>query len=137
MRHARSLRTTIIGFCLGLDFESASADTRRVGTYLRWTGQARWIVTATAAFFIGGTLVLVVSQKDIDMGFGVTAALLLLGMAMAWGAFGWLCAGVRCPRCRVRVFWHSVSRVTPPRGITTLLRATRCLLCGYPEGIDA
>jgi hypothetical protein len=108
-------------------------DTEFVGNFLKWTGHRGAIGTAFALFMLGCGMVSAVTFDKVDIMRPVGPWVLLTGFALAIPAFVGLCVFVRCPRCRVRVIWHAVSRDAHPRGLNGILLATKCPFCSFPE----
>jgi hypothetical protein len=104
-----------------------------VRTYLRWTGQHKRIVAAYGLLILGGILTYVSSSEWIDIPDSLWPVVLLSGLALTFVSFVGLCLFVRCPRCRVRLFWHAASEDAHPHGLNGLLLATKCPFCSFPE----
>lgn len=104
-------------------------------TYLRWTGQHRWIGVAFGSLMLGGFLTYAVSSSGwIDLDSTMGPVLWLSGMALTILSFASLCIFVRCPRCQVRLVWNAVSKDAHPNGLNGLLLTTKCPFCGFqPE----
>jgi hypothetical protein len=62
----------------------------------------------------------------------IAMGIYVAGFVLAIPSFVGLCAFVRCPRCRVRLFWHAVSKEVHPGGLNGMLLWTHCPFCGYP-----
>jgi hypothetical protein len=56
----------------------------------------------------------------------------LTGVALGLPAFVLLCTFCRCTDCGYRIFWHSVSARSHPRGLDWFLwSGTQCPRCGF------
>jgi hypothetical protein len=86
-----------------------------------------------ALFMLGSMMVFAVASGWVDLMRWVGPWVLVTGFAFAIPAFVGLCVFVRCPRCRVRLIWHAVSKDAHPRGIAGILLAPKCPFCGFPE----
>jgi hypothetical protein len=105
-----------------------------MSNYLRWTGHHRAIAVTFALLMLGCLMVLAVEPFGwVDIMRPVGSWALLTGFALAIPAFVGLCVFVRCPRCRVRLIWHAVSKNSHPRGINNIMLAPKCPFCGFPE----
>src|SRR5207247_1966532 len=108
------------------------------GKCLKWTGHHRVVGVVSALFLLGCLIVLSVEPFEwVDPMRPIGPWAFLTGFALAIPALIGLCVFVRCPRCRVRLVWHAVSKDAHPRGLNGLLLATKCPFCGFPEATSS
>src|SRR5574341_94881 len=87
--------------------------------WLGWAGQ-RWKIVA---LFVGfAPLAISFLANDLALrAWGTLASAVGFGIAVS----------AKCPKCRVRVFWHCITKLPANRGIATALEAEACPVCGY------
>lgn len=99
-----------------------------MGKFLKWTGHQKAIASVFGICMLGCLMVIAISRNAIDDRTGIWV--LLAGFAIAIPSLIGLCIFVRCPRCRVRIIWHAVSK-DAPTGLNGLLLAAKCPFCGF------
>jgi hypothetical protein len=88
------------------------------------------VVFGFALFFLGGLLMWI--HGPIETFFQWESYIAqLLGTAIIFVAFAWLCIAVRCPQCGLRLFWYAVSSKECGSWFGWLLNNSCCPKCGF------
>jgi hypothetical protein len=110
-----------------------------ISPFVRKTGQTwkvvfGWTVIAAGLAIIYGCLNGWFGSQSSE-----TFALVVLCANLAnVGAFVWMVQSIRCPRCRLRLFWHALSSKEHPSGLRWFSSFEECPSCRYQptQGID-
>lgn len=54
------------------------------------------------------------------------------GLALPLGVY-WSASGTICPRCRLNLLWHAMTRAKDADWFSWVIDARSCPRCGYPE----
>lgn len=89
----------------------------------------------TALFGVGAmassSILFIVSAAGYRVFQGVSID--VIATALFIGPFAILSVSLRCPSCRLRLFWYAVSKHTANHWLKWLLSTTKCPRCGYVQ----
>lgn len=57
------------------------------------------------------------------------------GMLLVMGAFGWAGVSIICPHCKLKLFWHSITKEGLGKWFTWLVNLEKCPQCGSRDGL--
>ena len=89
---------------------------------------------------VGSALLVVTSLIILFPGFfsalfGVAEWLIALLGVVAFATLSfWMAYGMRCPVCRLNLFWYAVGHAKSGNWLNWLLSETTCPQCGYSSG---
>jgi len=61
--------------------------------------------------------------------------LVIGGMILVIGVFCWAYTTIICPNCKLKLFWHAITKVGLGSWFTWLVDIDKCPECGSPDGL--
>jgi hypothetical protein len=102
---------------------------------LERTGQLWKLYVFGAAMAIGGGLTLFQSFLAGQFGKEYTSTIALSGMALVAGGIAWAAVFITCPNCKVKLFWHALTKKGLGGWFGWLINQEECPHCGSRDGL--
>ena len=104
---------------------------------LKNTNQLWKLYVFAAAMAIGAGVTLFQSFLYRLLEKETITTLVIGGMFLLTGTFAWAYATIRCPNCKLKLFWYSLTKEGLGTWFTWLKNLGKCPQCGSLDGLPA
>jgi hypothetical protein len=102
---------------------------------LERTNQLWKLYVFGAAMALGVGLTLFQSVIAAQIGKEHTTSIALSGMALLAGCLAWTAAFITCPNCKLKLFWHALTKEGLWSWFDWLINQEECPQCGSRDGL--
>jgi hypothetical protein len=104
-------------------------------SFIKASKQIWKIVISMTPIAICGLIVIFQSYLYEPIGEDLTMSIVLSSTILGMVFFIWGCLFIRCPKCKLRLFWHAVTKQDSGVWVTWLFSFVECPRCQYKPDI--